>query len=173
MADSSKLITLALVAGGGYLAYKFFFEPATSAAASTGTPAPVGASSPPASTVTPGTATFNPAAPVTTTSAPPNLDTLKGSLFAAIRKAGQGDILPTQQTPDTWNFWLMKVVQPFSPNWLAPGPETLFPSATDAHAAVDFNAWWAAVTPILSSNLGLSGVYTGLGRIARGLRGIR
>lgn len=172
MAD--KLLTLALVAGGGYLAYKFFFEPATSAAASTGTPSPgTPPAAPDASPLTPGTATFSPTAPVTTTSAPPNLDTLKGSLFAVIRQAGQGDILSSQQTPDTWNWWLMKVVQPFSPNWSAPGPETLFPSATDSHAAVDFNTWWAAVTPVLSSNLGLSGVYAGLGRIARGLRGVR
>jgi hypothetical protein len=114
---------------------------------------------------------FSATAPVTKTSAPPDLDTLKGTLFAKIRQSGQGDILPTQQTPDTWNWWLMQVVQPFSPNWTAPAPETLFPVASDAHAVVDFPTYWAAVTPMLTTNLGLSGVFRGLAGLARGLRG--
>ena len=154
MADSSKLVTLALVLGGGYLAYRWFFVPEASASGTGGaagagaTPAPP---TPPAQPVD--AVGFN------------SLDAIYARLAS---KAGSGP-----RTPDQFNFYLNAELPGGK---TAPDPVAVFTDASfDRTATMSLANWWGAVAPWLKTTYGLSGlgVFGGLGALALSARGRR
>lgn len=81
-------------------------------------------------------------------------DQLQAKVVAFINSSGvSSTYISGSQSPDTWNYFLMQV----TPGYTAPAPESMFPNASDAHAPVTFQTWWAAVLPFLQSS-GLAGL---------------
>lgn len=154
MAGSNNLLTILLVAGGGYLVYEWFLAPSTAAA-----------------TPTPGATPATPAVPaaVAVPSAPttPAFNSLD-QIYARVKAAA-----PASATPDQFNFYLN---QQLPSGKSAPDPTAVFTQAGfDRTQPMTIANWWGAVAPWLQSNYGLSGLgmFGGLGALARRARGRR
>jgi hypothetical protein len=135
---------LLMILGGGVLLYLWSqsqSKPQSAAGSAGGGATPTPRPQPPASVPTP------PAV-----SAAGYQATMQ-KIQAYIMASGVSDTyLHGQQTPDVWNWYAMQVLT----GWVAPAPEDMFPNTSDAHKAVDFATWWAAVQPFLPK--GLSGM---------------
>lgn len=151
----SSLITLGILAVGGYFAYEYFFggsAPVTTTAA-----APAG-TTPVAGSPVPVTQTAVPA-----TIAPSQLDSIYNALKAAAQPdqqfTGSGDSLTG--LPFHWDFYLQRVV-----------PQgTTIPADpfTDVNTPISAPVYWASVAPLLKAanpGLGGLGVFAGLGCFA-------
>ena len=159
--DSGKLITLALVAGGGYLAWRWYENTYGAAAVAAATPA--AASSAPAATTAPA-GTAAPAAAPATPSVFNSLDAVYSGLQAAATSAGintSTGVGPNNQAIDSngWNYYLAQVWASGGTYSLPKGgqlPGGLFPG-TDGQP-MSLATYWATMAPWLSSNQGLAGL---------------
>lgn len=100
------------------------------------------------SVTTPATTT-----PVTGTTAPQSAGTLDAAYKAMLIKANGA----TKGSVDDWNAWLMQG----TPSITAPDPLPIFTAAIPGfERANQLSAaeYWAAMSPVLKTNLGLSGV---------------
>jgi len=128
---ANKLVTLGLIAGGGYLAYNSgllsAFGIGTSHAAAPATPAP------------------NP-------NAIQGANTLDGVYARMVAAAPSGT-----HSVDEWDVYLMNVVGGFT----APDPMPLFTAAVpgfDRSQKITAAQYWAVMAPWMKSNAGLSGL---------------
>jgi hypothetical protein len=158
--DSGKLVTVALVAGGGYLAYKWW--QGQQAAASVPA-APVSAA--PATPATSSAVASTPAAPASS-----SLDAMYQQLLATATAAGVNATTGVSQggqpiDPSGWNYYLSQL---YTAKTL---PGDIFPASAQSQP-MSLSSYWAVMAPWLSSNAGLSGlgVFGGLGQIAMRMR---
>ena len=135
MAGSNKLVTLGLVAGGGYLAYQM------------GWLAPLGLS--PAAVAAPAAKT--PASGSAPATAANKLDSTFALMVSKANAPSAG------LTVDEWNWFLMQSL----PNFTAPDPMPLFQAVTpgfDRATLVSAADYWKVMAPWLKTNAGLSGL---------------
>lgn len=167
----SSLMTLGLMAVGGYFLYEYFFAPAATAAVAL--PAPGGTATSPATSTaappsTPGAVAGGSPAPAA--SAPSQLDTIYAALKVAAQPdtsfTGGGDLLTG--LPYHWNSYLSMVY-----SGTIPDPAPLF----DVNVPITAAAYWAKMAPALkAANTGLSGglgCYGAAGAFLQGLGAYR
>jgi hypothetical protein len=151
---------MVLLAGGGYLLYKWYSTSATAAAAS----------ATPASGATGG-------APASSTPAPPafsQLDSLFTQLVAAATAASKAGNTAnqlaivngvTQTTFSAWNYFLAQIAPTLG---ALPDFQSLA-NQPDLNTPLTAPQYWALISPWLKSNKGLSGgVFSGLGNYLYG-----
>lgn len=159
----NSLMTLGLLAVGGYFLYEWFF--ATPAVAATNSPTtPV---TPPA----PATSTTGTTTTPTATSSGTSLD----SIYAAILSGAASDPNFTGSgsnltgTPYHFNVYLGIA----APGMTIPDPAVVFGNATAADAPMTAAAYWAKMGPAMAAaNAGLSGglgAFAGIGAFMTGL----
>ena len=170
----SSLLTLGLVAVGGYVVYEMFF--ATPAVASTVTTTPTGSTTTavaPASTISTVTPAGSPTAPTGST-----LDSLYTAMIALITKdkdpqfTGSGSGLSASGWQ--FNYYLQLV----GPSLSIPDPTVVFGGTPAATGPMTAAAYWAKMAPALqASNAGLAGMglgmYGGMGAYLQGLGAYR
>lgn len=113
--SSNSLMTLGLVAVGGYVAYEYFLAPAA-ATTTSGTPAPGG-------TVAPGAPAGTP--PIMTGSWPDVYARLIAATLPDTQFTGSGN--SRQATPHQWNFYLERVLIPGQTSSTLPDLSAVFP----------------------------------------------
>jgi hypothetical protein len=135
-----SMLTLLLLAGGGYVAYKLFIAPATTAAAASATPAPT---APSASSTSALDAMFTAMVTAATNATPP---------FAS-------------GTPDQWGFYFAAG----NPGSTAPTPESAgWNRQSNWPTNLSAAQYWTSVAPLVAASKGLSGLgmYGTLGVLA-------
>jgi hypothetical protein len=166
--NSNSLLTLGLLAVGGYFVWEWFF--ATPATATSTTPAV------PATPATPA-ATTTGASPVSTpapTASGVTLDSLYSQMVALITKdadpnfTGSGDSL----SGSAWQFATYLAI--VDPTLTIPDPTVVFGSVAGATGPMTAASYWALMGPALrQANTGLSGIglgcYAGAGAAMAGL----
>lgn len=167
--SGEKLVIIGALAFGAWWVWTTFFNAGQPAAPSTSippTPAPStsGASTPAASTPSPST-------PASTWT----LATLYAALVAYMQSSASADPAITvgsdgtiTASPDVFDFYLQHLANSPVPN----GPPTAF---QDHSTPITSTAFWSGMSPLLGSQLGLSGgdFFTGLGNFAAFMRGGR
>jgi hypothetical protein len=177
----SSLLTLGLVAIGGYVVYELFFATPTTAASTTtsgsgsgSSGSSTGGSSSTGSSST-GSTGSSPAgpAPVPAVPATPPLDDIYTAMVASI-PAADGNFTGTGSsiTGTPYHFGVYLALA--APSATIPDPSVVFGSATGADQPMTAAAYWSLMGPALASaNPGLSGFglgrYAGVGAYMRGL----
>jgi hypothetical protein len=161
----NSLLTLGLLAVGGYFVYEWFFAP--SAAASTTT----------TTTTTPASTTTTPAASTTSTSttATSTSGTTLDAIYAAILSGAASDPNFTGSgsslTGSAYHFNVYLAIA--APGMTIPDPASVFGNATAADQPMTAAAYWAKMGPAMSAaNAGLSGgigAFAGIGAFMTGL----
>lgn len=156
MADKggSSFMPIVLLGGAGYLAYKLFMSPATTAAQASGTPTPPAASpgvNPPAA----GSAS-SPASPAPAQSAYNSLDATFQRFSAQVQSNASDPAITSQQgtyiaTPSVFNYYLAQVS---SFNLDSTGMAAAFPGGD---VPMSLGAFWSAASGYLAKSKGLSG----------------
>jgi len=152
VADNSGLIKIGLFAGAAYLAYSqgwlSFLGIGTAAATTT-------------ATTTTGTAATTTAVELAKVAAPSfnSLDAIYSRMVALASKDGI-----TSTGPDVWNYYTVNAGGPSQ----MPSPEDAGLTRVNMTSA----QYWSAMSPVLKTKLGLSGMgfYGGLGAVARRYR---
>lgn len=160
-ADASSLMTLGLLAVGGYFVYEWLFAtPATTAATTTTTgTAAAGTTAASASTAAGTTAaSTTPAAATGST-----LDGIYAAMLALIATDQDPNFTGTGSammgTPYHFNVYLQLVATGYT----VPDPAVVFGSATQADSTMSAAAFWAKTAPAMqAANAGLSGMGLGL-----------
>jgi hypothetical protein len=129
-----------LIGGAGYLAYEYFFAPATTTAA------PATATS---------TAVAAPAPAVAAPAAAPIQGQSLANLATAIQNAAASDsnLVNGMMSGDHWNYYANILTgKSIAKSWLTEDPIT-------------FATYWATASPVVASMTGLGSVMAGLGAV--------
>lgn len=163
MADSNKIITIGLIAGGAYLLYEMFLAPASTAAQASAAPAQPAPTMP--NLTGSSTATPSAAAPATP-AAPPTYNTLDATFQRLTQQvqANASDPAISQQQgqyfakPSVFNYYLGQVS---AYNLNAQQMAAAFPGGD---VSISLPAFWSGASQQLATAHGLSGI-RGMGAI--------
>jgi len=167
--SGSSILTLGLLAVGGYFVYEWLFTPATTTTAAT-TTTPVATPTTASSVSTPVATTSTTPAATTTPASGSTLDSIYAAMLAGID--GDPNFTGSGSSITGTAYHFLVYLQLAAPGYAMPDPGVVFQNATQADQMMTAAAFWAAMAPALqAANPGLSGLgcYAGSGAYLSGL----